>query len=148
MIEMTYNQVSSFDFLRTIQKVAAIPTNPKTAYKIKKLVDAIQRQKKIISGEYQKEIVDTYALKDEKGELVKPKEGPHEFEVIPEKREEFQTAQNDFSTRTFKIDRTPLTIDELGDMKITAAEINNLGPILADAEETAPTETGKVLPMR
>lgn len=145
MIKMTYQQVSGFEFTRAMQKLAQTPMSTKVAYNIKKLADAMNKQREVISQEYQRDIVDKYAKKDEKGELVRPEGQPQGFDIDAEKVEEFQKVQEDFGKREFTIERFKLTLADLEQVKLSASELTALEPIYQ--EHPVDTTEGNVVPM-
>lgn len=137
MIEMTYSQASNFEFIRSMQKLAQTPMDPKAAYSIKRIADKLNSQRKAISEEYQKQIVELYAVKDENGGL-KMKEDGNGFVIVDGKEEEFKAQEKLFGEKTFKIERNKLHIEMLTAVKLSAAELSVLDPILADPEAGSP----------
>jgi rubrerythrin len=137
MIKLSYEQLHNFEFIRAIQKLSQTPMNVKVAYNIKKLTDRLQSALNQAKKEY-KDMLETHAQKDEKGEFLRPENDPTGF--VPILPEEFAKAQREFSAKEAVIDRPKLMVHDLVDVKLSASELSTLDPLLTDLEVVAGQE--------
>jgi len=137
--KMTYEQVSSNQFIQSVQRLAGAPFNPQVAFKIKKLVDELNRNRALIHDAYKADIQDVYGLKDAEGKIVMADQGQG-FEIIPEKMEAFQVAQEGFGKREFTVNRDKLFLQELGNFQMSAADMSTLEPIMTFPQEATDAE--------
>lgn len=101
----------------------------KVAYKLNKLKKAIETEGEFYTNKFQ-EIVNTYAKKDENGELVFSEDG-NQIMIQDGKVEECNQALMDLQELTVEIDNCNLTIDDFGDnVECTPDELEALMPFL------------------
>jgi hypothetical protein len=130
MIELKYNQLSGMNFLQTVQKLVHERLAVQAAYNIKKIADDIQRARKQIGEQYRKELVDAFAKRDENGQVVWTSPDQTDFEVMDGKEEEFRKALTAFGEKVFVMDRTPISLHDLRNCLVSAAELTVLEPIM------------------
>ena len=128
MVTVTMEQVVDFrnnsDFLGDAQ----LPL--KAAYKINKLRKSVETEFDYYSNKF-KEIVDTYAKKDENGNIAFNDDGS-QILIEDGKVDECNQALIDLQTLEIEIDNCNLTIDDLGDnIECTPDELEMLMPFLA-----------------
>lgn len=128
MVTVTMEQVVDFrnnsDFLGDAQ----LPL--KAAYKINKLRKSVEAEFDYYSNKF-KEIVDTYAKKDENGNIAFSDDGS-QILIEDGKVDECNQALIDLQTLEIEIDNCNLTIDDLGDnIECTPDELEMLMPFLA-----------------
>lgn len=140
MIQTQYNVVSNQSVMMVLRKLGGSQVNSNTAYQIKKLIDAVQAAMKKMSDDYREQIGKIYGVLDEKGELI-PAPTPHGF-TPKEGLDEavLSAAVAEFGKKEITIDRWPLTLQQLVDVKLSAMDLDALGPFLADPEAQAPAE--------
>ena len=101
----------------------------KVAYKLNKLKKAIEVEGEFYANKFQ-EIVDTYAKKNENGQVVFSDDG-NQIIIQDGKVEECNKALNDLQELTVEIDNCNLTIDDFGDdIQCTPEELEALMPFL------------------
>lgn len=127
MVKVTMEQVLNFrnngDFLSS----KVIPL--KIAYKLNKLKKAVETEAEFYGGKFQ-EIIDTYAKKDENGNVVFSEDGD-QIMIAEGKIEDCNKALDDLQNLEVEIDNCNLTIDDFGDnMECTAEELEALMPFL------------------
>jgi len=127
MVKVTMEQVLNFrnngDFLSS----KVIPL--KIAYKLNKLKKAVETEAEFYGGKFQ-EIIDTYAKKDENGNVVFSEDGD-QIMIAEGKIEDCNKALEDLQNLEVEIDNCNLTIDDFGDnMECTAEELEALMPFL------------------
>lgn len=140
MILLKYSEISNFQFAQAIQKIASTPTHGNVASQIHKVTKALSKGRDRISKEYQDAIVETYGKKNEKGEIIRPDGEPNGFEPIEEKQEEFLKAQEDFGQKIAEFDVQPFTIQLLGDIKVSAQDLEAMRGLYAGNREDAETK--------
>ena len=128
MVTVTMEQIVDFkngaDFLDGIK----LPL--KAAYKINKLKKSIDVEFDYY-GEKFREIVDTYAKKDESGNITFSEDGG-QILIEDGKIDECNNALVDLQTLEIEIDNCNLTIDDLGDeVECTPEELEILMPFFA-----------------
>lgn len=128
--------MSSFDFTQVMTRVANHQTLPQKALHIRRLIKELERNRTIIHEEFKKEIMEVFGQKNEDGTLKTPEGAPGEYIPIEEKTEEMVKAQESFGKKLATLNWRPLTPDTLGDLKLSAKEIEILGPLLT--EENGP----------
>jgi hypothetical protein len=122
MIKITYNQISNYDLVSAIQKIANTQLPIKVAYNVKKLVDQMTIARKKIGEEYQKEVVDLFAVKEE----GKPDSIPDD------KKEEMEKAQAAFGEKIVEIDRPKIHVHEIQNVQLTVRELSAIDALIAD----------------
>lgn len=126
MIKMRYSELSKVAFLQAVQKLANSPLKTPKAFKIKHIIDAIQRERDTVAGKYQKQILDAY---EKKGGEVKDLG----FACIPGKEEEAKKALEEFGSQTFEIKQTKIDGNLLFEVNSwTVAELTAMEPIVSE----------------
>jgi hypothetical protein len=126
MIQIAYEKISSPAFVMAMQKLTGAQFDVKTAYSVKKLADALQSAKNKVHQEYEKEVLQKYADKDEAGKLKQPIHLPDEV------KDAFLAAQEEFGKRTLTIDRGRLTMDQLGRIQLSAQDLSALEELISE----------------
>lgn len=156
-VKIAYEQVGGFEFAQVIQKIAAVPTTTAAANHIRRVINEIEAARKQISAEYKTEIMEKYGKRNEAGELARPEGDTQGFDPDETKMDEFIEAQKEFGKRTATIKWRPLTPKTLNDVKLSAKELNLLGPLFSEDEGPglpesfpfpAPTPNSNVTPLR
>lgn len=131
MIKMTYDQVSTENFVQAMQKLTRMNLPVKLAYHIKKITDDLNKVKSNISTEFKAEIVDKFMIpapvKEGSPEGTKP-----ELMLDPAKLEEFEKAKEEFGKREFEVNRHPIHISNLDRVEISARDLSALDPLLTE----------------
>ncbi len=128
MVNVTMNQIIAFRDSGDIFANTHLPL--KVAYKLNKLKKAIETEGEFYRTKFQ-EIVDTYAKKDENGEVVFSEDG-NQIMIQDGKIEECNQALVDLQELTVEIDNCNLTIDDFGDdVECTPDELDALMPFLS-----------------
>lgn len=134
-IKLTVGGLSSPGLQMALQKLNGAQVNNKVGYRFKKLNDSFEIEMKKVRDAYTKEVVEKFAKKDDKDKLI-PAQVPWGFELKEGTvQEEFDKANEDFHAKEIVIDRNPLSLTDLNDVKISAAELSALGPFFIDPEE-------------
>lgn len=136
-IKLTAKVVMSFEFAQLMMKLHNSPTSNIKAGHINHIYSEIEKYAKPLRETFKKDIIDVYAEKDEKGNLV-PFEGAggEGFKIIEGKIEEFHKASEAYENTPVEIKWRPLTPDTLADIRLTGKEIQLLGPLYV--EENGP----------
>lgn len=139
MIKLTYKHFMSFGFRQATQKLESQNFPAQTAYELKKMIEKFKKWRKQIHEEYLT-LVDTFARKDEKGEIIRPEGDPTAFDVPDDQQDAYKKAAEEFEAREITVDRRKLTLDRLGNVQFTPAELTVLDPLFEDeeAEKVAP----------
>ena len=127
MVNVTMDQIIAFRNAGDLFGDYKLPL--KVAYKLNKLKKAIEVEGEFYANKFQ-EIVDTYAKKDENGQVVFSDDG-NQIIIQDGKVEECNKALNDLQELTVEIDNCNLTIDDFGDdIQCTPEELEALMPFL------------------
>ena len=101
----------------------------KGAYKLNKIKKAVEKEGEFYTEKFQ-EIVDTYAKKDENGQLVFSDDG-NQIMIKDGMVEECNKALEDLQELEVQIENYGLTLDDLGeDLKCTPDELEALMPFM------------------
>ena len=127
MVNVTMDQIIAFRNAGDIFGDYKLPL--KVAYKLNKLKKAIEVEGEFYANKFQ-EIVDTYAKKDENGQVVFSDDG-NQIMIQDGKVEECNQALEDLQALTVEIDNCNLTIDDFGDdIECTPEDLEALMPFL------------------
>lgn len=130
MIKLKYSQFMAFPFSQSVQKLTSQNFPAKTAYQMKLLVEKMQKKREQISGEYL-QIVNRFASKDDKGEIVHPNpEDKNGFDIKPELMDEYKKAELAFGDTEFTLNVSQLSLDDLAKLEFTPAEMDQLSPLI------------------
>ena len=128
MVNVTMDQIIAFRNAGDLFGDYKLPL--KVAYKLNKLKKAIEVEGEFYANKFQ-EIVNTYAKKDENGQVVFSDDG-NQIIIQDGKVEECNKALNDLQELTVEIDNCNLTIDDFGDdIQCTPEELEALMPFLS-----------------
>ena len=127
MVNVTMDQIIAFGNAGDIFGDYKLPL--KVAYKLNKLKKAVEVEGEFYRNKFQ-EIVDTYAKKDENGQIVFSEDG-NQIMIQDGKIEECNQALSDLQELTVEIDNCNLTIDDFGeDVECTPEDLEALMPFL------------------
>lgn len=128
MVTVTMEQIIDFRNNEDFFGDANLPL--KGAYKINKIRKNVEKEGEFYSSKFQ-EIVDTYAKKDENGNVVFSDDGD-QIIIQDDKIAECNQALNELQKLEVEIDNYNLTIDDLGDnVECTPDELDALMPFLS-----------------
>ena len=128
MVNVTMDQIIAFRNNGDFFANASLPL--KVAYKLNKLKKAVEAEGEFYSNKFQ-EIVDTYAKKDENGNIVFSDDG-NQIMIKEGMVDECNQALEDLQSLTVEIDNCNLTIDDFGDnIECTPEELEALMPFLS-----------------
>ena len=127
MVNVTMDQIIAFRNNGDFFANASLPL--KVAYKLNKLKKAVEVEGEFYSNKFQ-EIVDTYAKKDENGNIVFSDDG-NQIMIKEGMVDECNQVLEDLQSLTVEIDNCNLTIDDFGDnIECTPEELEALMPFL------------------
>ena len=127
MVNVTMDQIIAFRNNGDFFANASLPL--KVAYKLNKLKKAVEAEGEFYSNKFQ-EIVDTYAKKDENGNIVFSDDG-NQIMIKEGMVDECNQVLEDLQSLTVEIDNCNLTIDDFGDnIECTPEELEALMPFL------------------
>ena len=127
MVSVTMDQIIAFRNSGDFFANASLPL--KVAYKLNKLKKAVEAEGEFYSNKFQ-EIVDTYAKKDENGNIVFSDDG-NQIMIKEGMVDECNQALEDLQSLTVEIDNCNLTIDDFVDnIECTPEELEALMPFL------------------
>ncbi len=103
---------------------------------IRRIINALMRWKERIYQEYQTDLVEPFAKRDEKGEIVRDPSGAELFDIQdPKKEEEYNKALEAFNSRKATVKRDRLSLMSLDDLKLCSAEMDALSSLLEEDPE-------------
>jgi hypothetical protein len=142
MIKLKRGDTLSENFLKTLGKLLKAPVfDAKTAYRIKKLKDAIFKEREETLSIYEK-VGEEFAVKGEDG---KPQRLPDtSWNVIPEKEEEFTKKWEELLNQEITIEQGQLEVRHLNQVQFSAIEIETLAPIISGLEEETPAKPAQL----
>lgn len=147
-VVMTYNEIGSFEMANLMGKLENTPTHNENARRIHKVTKSYRAFVAQMQKAYKTDIMEKYGKKDDKGVLIPAsQDNPNGFDIIEGKEEEFKKEQEAFgsNTVTFKPDNFyGLTPAILTDVKMTAKEIELLGPLYVEENGPGVPQEGNV----
>lgn len=127
MVTITMDQIIDFRNNANFFSEANLPL--KGAYKLNKIRKAVDKEGEFYTERFQ-EIIDTYAKKDEKGNLVFSDDG-EQIMIQDDKIDECNKALIDLQELEVQIENYNLTIDDFGeDFECTPDELAVLMPFM------------------
>src|SRR3954469_15080704 len=124
MIRISYDTLQRNPYFgMAMQKLVSTPCEQKLAYALKKINDAMSKGKKQIIDEYRRDILDVYAVKDEKGDIKVKEDNEEEFVCQEGKQTELEGVSQKFWEREVTIDRAKIPLGDLASIKLTAIEL-------------------------
>lgn len=144
MIKLTYKQLNDFNLTNALRKLASHQGFPiKTAYRIGRLQDKIQKEVKNAQTFYSDKIMKEYFQLDEKGNVqMDPGADEAGKPLIQEGKDEaFKKAYKEFLDLEVVIDRWKIPVTEIEKASLSGTEIVALEPILEGLEALLTEET-------
>lgn len=127
MVKVTMEQIIAFSNNGDFFSSATIPL--KGAYKLNKIKKAVEKEGEFYTEKF-KEIVDTYAQKDEKGDLVYS-EDKTQILIKDGMVKECTQALEDLQTLEVEIENYGLSLEDLGEnIECTPEELEALMPFM------------------
>ena len=127
MVKVTMDQIIAFSNNGDFFGGATLPL--KGAYKLNKIKKAVEKEGEFYTEKFQ-EIVDTYARKDDDGNLIFSDDG-NQIMIKDGMVEECNQALEDLQTLSVEVDNYNLTIDDFGDdIQCTPEQLEALMPFL------------------
>lgn len=125
MIKLTNRTVATNgNFVSAMAKLLRHQCNPKLAYQIKKMWDAIDKERNKVQADFQV-MAEKFAKKDDNGKVIVTPEG--NIDIPEDQMPAFKEAEKTFGDTEVLIDRFPLSWDNFGpDFKLSAAELSGL----------------------
>jgi hypothetical protein len=148
-IKVKYKDVTSFEFNSAMQKIVTAPIETQKAEFIRKIFKQLKEVREIIGKEYEAEIMEKFAQKDEAGKILRPPEEPNGFLPVEGKDAEIMEANKVFGDREAKFSSYPLNPSILKDIKLSGKDLDALGNFYA-GEVTGPglPDMASVTPLR
>lgn len=137
MIELTWGLIRQPNFNEAMQKLINTPLEYKDSYHISRIASKIETEQREADKTF-KNLVAKFAETDEKTKQWKVKE---------DLKEEWTKQTEEFVMTKFKIQKEKINMSKLADIKLTAAEIVALEPLLTEEEDpkTATAAAAKVM---
>ena len=127
MVKVTMDQIIAFRNNGEFFAGASLPL--KGAYKLNKIKKAVEKEGEFYTEKFQ-EIVDTYAKKDDDGNLVYSEDG-NQIMIKDGMVEECNKALADLQELEVEIENYNLTLDDLGEnLECTPEELEALMPFM------------------
>jgi len=127
---MKLSHLSSDAFKSAVGKLSNASLPPKTAFQVKKLIQALESDLKIFE-ETRNSIVNEFCLKDENGQPVSAGEGMVSLDMT--KQAEWQPKLNELMTLESTVALPKFSIDALGDkVELSAADLFALGDLISE----------------
>ena len=128
MVKITMEQIIDFRNNGDFFGSAALPL--KGAYKLNKIRKNVEKEADFYSDKFQ-EIVDTYAKKDEEGNVVFSEDG-NQIMIIEDKIQECNEKLADLQNLEVEIDNYDLKLEDLGeDLSCSPDELEALMPFFS-----------------
>lgn len=128
-VTITMDQIVDFRNNANFFSDANLPL--KGAYKLNKIRKAVEKEGEFYTEKFQ-EIIDTYARKDENGELVFSDDGD-QIMIQEDKIDECNQALIDLQNLEVQIENYNLSIDDFGeDLECTPDQLEVLMPFMVD----------------
>lgn len=128
MVNVTMDQIIAFRNTNNFLNGMNLPL--KVAYKLNKVKKAVEENGEFYVEKFQ-EIIDTYAKKDENGQVVFSDDG-NQIMIQDDKIDECNKALDELQNLTVEIENYNLTIDDFGDnITCTPEELEAIMPFLS-----------------
>ena len=128
MVNVTMDQIIAFRNTGNFLDGMNLPL--KVAYKLNKVKKAVAENGEFYAEKFQ-EIIDTYAKKDENGQVVFSDDGS-QIMIQDDKIDECNKALDELQNLTVEIENYNLTIDDFGDnITCTPEELEAIMPFLS-----------------
>ena len=127
-IVLKRKKFANHQLMMALQKLASTSFDTKTAYSVKKVIDAIQIEMKKTQTECL-ELLGKFASKDDKGELERTEDFKFKF-ATPELEKEYDVAEAAFGEFDVVIERAPLAVSTIANARFTPSEIDILENIV------------------
>lgn len=128
MVNVTMDQIIAFRNANDFFNGLNLPL--KVAYKLNKIKKAVEENGEFYATKFQ-EIIDTYAKKDEEGNLVFSENG-EQIMIQDDKIEECNKALEELQTLTVEVENYNLSIDDFGEnIECTPEDLEVLMPFLS-----------------
>ncbi len=124
MAKITLGKVSQTGFTNTMELMLGQKLPIRTAFKVKTLVGIFNEELKKFN-DIRKEILERHCDKNEDGT---PKLENRNYNFSPEKMLEVTKELNELSA--IEVEFTPIKIDELGEISLTAQNLFDLGEVI------------------
>ena len=127
MVNVTMDQIIAFRNNGEFFAGASLPL--KGAYKLNKIKKAVEKEADFYTEKFQ-EIVDTYAKKDDNGNLIYSEDG-NQIMIKEGMIEECNQALTDLQELEVEVENYGLTLDDLGEnLECTPEELEALMPFI------------------
>lgn len=139
-VQIQYDFMRRATFNSGLSKLMSFPRfSPRVALSIARVIERVEKEREVAQKLYDG-VLKKHAVLDEKGE-VKPKEGqPNSFEIAEHSSQEaFNKEIEEMGKETFSVEMSPILIDKLDGVGLSANEIAALEPILDLGEAAAPS---------
>lgn len=146
MIKLKYAQFMSESFSLSVQQLTQGKYPSELAWKIRLMVDKMQKQRTLIQSEYLV-LVGLFASKDAEGKLIVPEGSqPGAFDVPEDRMAAYKAEVALFNEREFTINVSQLTLRDVAKVEFTPAEIDQLAPLFVESTPVAePQGSGPAL---
>ena len=137
VIKLKSKNIGGFEFEQIIMKLRNVQTNNKAASHINQVIKKINDARLKLHEEYMEQVVGKFAKRTETGEIDRtggqPGDAGH-FNIPDEVMEDFKKAVDEFGEKDVEINWRPLTPSCFDDLKVSAKEIDLLGPLYTEQE--------------
>ena len=135
-------------FSMTFQKLGHAQLDAHASYRIKRIVDLVTQEQDKYRDEFNA-WRKTYAVLDDKGEVVPNEENPWGFNFKEgATKEAFDKEYDAFMKKPVVIDKWPLSLKHLSGAKISPAELKSIEDFILDPELEATTPESNVAQLR
>lgn len=136
MINLTFKHLNDGEFNRSLLRLSKEQgfSNFNASYNVAKLVRKLGKELKT-AQEMHSNIVKKYANMDEKGGFIRPEGGHLPYEIKAENQKPYNEELEQFMKTEVKVEVPPLTVEDLGTITLSPAEINALEPLLTLSSE-------------
>ena len=114
------NIITLINTAKIFERFAQTKITPKLAYKIMKLCKSVAAEEEFYNTK-RNEIIDTYALKDENGQIVVTDGGM--ISIVPDKIAEANAAMMELNGIEVEMPNIRFTLDELDGLELSVADM-------------------------
>lgn len=139
VIKMSYRELSQLTSnpVSPLGKLSNTPTHNVKASHIRRLLKLTMIAHSVLVDEHKK-LVEEFGKKGEDGNLVMMPEDPQRFQIKEGVEKDFEKAMQAFDDKIAEIKEKPLNADTLSDIRMSAKEIELLGPLYTDEGGAGP----------
>lgn len=129
MITLTYDKLSQQKFQEVLRKIGAMEVPNRVASKIHYLLKGVNQGLKQVTMDYRLIIEAEFAERGDDNQVKRPESDLRDFVMKAGVEDKRREAEDAFAKKEFNFERDPLNQHDLSDVKLSAFDLEALGPL-------------------